>query len=376
MRVLILTHEYPPVGGGGGRVVQDEAEGMALLGHDILILTAHHGALAKEEKQDRITIRRLPSLRKEAFRADLKAMGGFVTAAFFSGIKAVHQWRPDVIHAHFAVPSGFAAMLLSLVTRVPYVITAHLGDVPGASPEKTGNWFRYIQPFTQPIWKHAAAVTAVSDFTRQLALRTYDVKIEVVHNGVDLNEYDPGKIRVNQPPVIFFAGRFAEQKNLLNLVRVLGRLKDLQWSAVLAGDGMLMGEVRELLNAEGIADRVKLPGWVTTGEVLDWKRQSDILFMPSLSEGLSIVGLQAMAMGLALVMSDAGGNVDLVEQGVNGYLFAPNAVDAYETALRGLLQDQEILLGMRRASRGKAEAYALPRIVAEYEAVLQRAGRH
>ena len=67
--------------------------------------------------------------------------------------------------------------------EVPYVLTAHLGDIPGASPEKTKKWFQYIQPFTPPIWKNAARVIAVSEFSRTMALKSYNVPIDVIPNG-------------------------------------------------------------------------------------------------------------------------------------------------------------------------------------------------
>ena len=170
MRILVLIHEYPPVGGGGGRVAQDLCQGFVQHGHEVRVLTAQCGGLPAQEDQDGIQIIRLNSWRREPFRADLRAMAGYVLAAVAKGLPLIRSWKPDVIHVHFAVPAGAAAWLLSLFSGVPYVLTAHLGDVPGGVPEKTGKWFRWIFPFTPPIWKRAAGVAAVSEFTRSLAL--------------------------------------------------------------------------------------------------------------------------------------------------------------------------------------------------------------
>ena len=94
-------------------------------------------------------------------------------------------------------------------------MTVHLGDVPGGVPEKTGNWFKWIMPFTRPIWRDAKHVIAVSEFTRQLALEHYEREVEVIPNGVDLDRLRPAGIKVNEPPRIVFAGRFhgAEKPN-------------------------------------------------------------------------------------------------------------------------------------------------------------------
>ncbi len=155
----------------------------------------------------------------------------------------------------------------------PYVLTAHLGDVPGGVPEKTGKWFRWIKPFTPPIWRRAAKVVAVSEFTRSLALKHYPVDIAVVPNGVDLQALDPGEIVVHDPPQVAFAGRFMPQKNPLQIVESLAAVADLPWQCVMMGDGPLRPAVEEAIARHGMQDRFTLPGWVTPQEVIDCYRQ-------------------------------------------------------------------------------------------------------
>lgn len=375
MRILVLIHEFPPVGGGGGRVAQDLCQGLVKRGHEVRVLTAQCGDLPNHEERDSILLLRLRSGRSELFRADLKAMLGFVWASFWEGLRQIRSWKPDIIHVHFAVPTGVSAYLLNLFTNVPYVITAHLGDVPGGVPEKTGKWFRWIFPLTPSIWRHAAGIAAVSAFTRDLALNSYDVPIEVIHNGVDLNALDPGEIMVGNPPQVVFAGRFMLQKNLLQLVRSLVAVQDLPWACTLIGDGPLRAEVETEIAHQNLGDRFTLTGWMTPDQVIEQYRQSDLLFMPSLSEGLPVVGVQAMAMGLALVLSRVGGCVDLVEEGRNGYLFDPSDTPGFEYALRELLGNPDKLRSFRLASRAWAQNFELERIVIQYETLLELASQ-
>jgi glycosyltransferase involved in cell wall biosynthesis len=261
------------------------------------------------------------------------------------------------------------------VSGTPYVLTAHLGDVPGGTPEKTGGWFHMIYPFTPPIWKRAARVTAVSDFTRSLALARYPVTVEVIPNGVDLQEAAAGAIVANQPPVVVFAGRFMQQKNVVQIARVMNRLADQDWRCLMLGDGPLKPEVEEEIARGGCAQRFELPGWVTPQQVLDAFGRADILFMPSYSEGLPVVGVQAMAKGLALALSSAGGNPELVQEGRNGILLAPEDEAGYEEALRGWLSSPETLLAARQASRELAQRFDLVKIIDAYEQVLRAAAR-
>ncbi|MDZ4158162.1 MAG: glycosyltransferase family 4 protein, partial [Anaerolineaceae bacterium] len=216
---------------------------------------------------------------------------------------------------------------------------------------------------------------AVSDFTRSLALKHYPVNIKVIPNGVDLEAINPGEIVTQEPPHIVFAGRFMEQKNPLQIVRTLAAVRDLRWTCALLGDGPLRPSVeREIANA-GLVDRFTLTGWVTPEEVLDWFGRSDILFMPSRSEGLPVVGVQALAMGLAIVASRVGGFVDLVSDGKNGWLLDCRDQPGFESVLRKLLGSPGELLKMRQNSRVIAHRFDIRWVVDAYEGLLTEAAQ-
>jgi glycosyltransferase involved in cell wall biosynthesis len=373
MRVLVLIHEFPPIGGGGGAAARDICIGLAKRGHEVKVLTAHFGDLPKRETINGVDVIRLASLRREAFRARLPEMSAFVLAGLRAGAVLSRVFHPDVIHAHFAVPAGAAAWTLSRLTKIPYLLTAHLGDIPGGVPEKTGKWFRFIQPFTQPIWRDATRVVAVSNFTRGLALQHYTVPIEVIPNGVDVTSLRPPTLELHKPPRLVFAGRFAEQKNPLQIVRVLARLRHLEWTCSLLGDGALLEPTRREIESLGLTDRFHLPGWVTPEQVIAEFQRSDILFMPSRSEGLPVVGVQALACGLALVVGRAGGFVDLVDG--NGSLHDPDDSDGMAAALSSLLSNPADLLAARQKSLALAQAFDIERVVEAYEGIFKEVVR-
>lgn len=370
MRVLVITHEYPPIGGGGGAAARDICRGLARRGHEVKVLTAHYKGLAARESDSGVDVIRLRSWRGQPFRASFLEMGTFVLASLWAGRRLTRVWQPDAIHAHFAVPAGAAAFMLSRSTRVPYLVTAHLGDVPGGVPEKTDRWFRWLLPFTHRIWRGAKRVVAVSTFTRDLALKHYNVPIEVIPNGVDASALAPRTLNVNDPPRLVFAGRFVAQKNPLMAPRVLAALKDLRWDCVMLGDGALLEETRAEVERLGLANRFRFPGWVETNDVLTEFSRSDILFMPSRVEGLPVVGVQALASGLALVVGRAGGFADLVAHGENGFLHDAEDADGLAASLRSLLSNPAALLSARQKSLTLAHSFDIERVVNEYEKVL------
>lgn len=372
MRILVLVHEFPPVGGGGGRVAEDICSKLARRGHEVKILTTHIKGLSYKEERNGFQIIRFGSLRTQPYRASFLSMAAYVLAGLWAGRRLVGGFKPDLIHAHFAVPAGALAWMLARLTGIPYVLTVHLGDVPGGVPEKTDEWFRWIYPFTPRIWRNASEIVAVSEFTRQLALKKYNEKIQVVPNGVDLSTLMPERIFLNDPPRIVFAGRFMEQKNPLQFVQTLNNLKELKWQCVMIGDGPLMQDVKCAIDDYGLADRFQLTGWLDPQDVLNWFDKSDILFMPSRAEGLPVVGVQALAKGLAIVASRVGGFVDLVDDDKNGYLIQEMDVVKFSSSLAGLLSDSQRLLSFRTASLEKARLFELEQIVKEYENIFLR----
>ena len=371
MKILVLIHEFPPVGGGGGPIARDLSLQWVKAGHQVRVVTARFGDLPYQENIEGLEVIRLDCHRTEAFRAKMKAMVGYITAAVKYCCFECRDFQPDLIHVHFAVPNGPAAMLASKKMKVPYVITAHLGDIPGASPEKTKKWFSYIQPFTPPIWKKAARVVAVSEFSRRMALNSYNVPIDVIPNGIDYEMIRNPQIVRHETPGIAFAGRFVPQKNLLQIVKTLAQVKDLNWQAVLIGDGQDKEMLLDRVKAEGLDGRIEFPGWKTPEEVIDIFHHSDILFMPSLTEGLPVTGIQGMASGMALLLSNAGGNPEIIREGSNGFIHDPEDTEGFAKDLRTLLQDPDLLLKMRKNSLEQAASFDIRRTAADYLKVFE-----
>lgn len=132
-------------------------------------------------------------------------------------------------------------------------------------------------------------------------------------------------------------------------------------------------EVKAEIEKLGMSERFHLTGWVTPADVLREFSQSDILFMPSLSEGLPVVGVDALVKGLAIVASNIGGFLDLVEPKENGYLIEVQDEAGFSSALRDLLSNRERLAQFRCASLEKAKNFDIEKITDQYEEIMQAA---
>ncbi len=380
MKVFTLCYEYPPVGGGGGRVAQTVARELVRRGHEVRVQTAALGWKSSEEDDEGVRIFRTASGRAKADTCRVHEMGLFCATSFFSTLRHIRIWKPDVIHAHFAMPTGLLAWAAHKFTRTPYVLTAHLGDVPGGVPEQTSTLFRLVAPIARRVWVSAATCTAVSSFVQELAQRAYGRPVERILNGIDLSDAPPPRALSQAPRRLLFVGRLSVQKNPVFLIEALAKLPRRDWHLTIVGDGPLLPAVRESIQTHGFAANVTLAGWLAASAVQQKLRSSDILLMPSLSEGLPVAAIEALKYGLAIVASDIPGVRDVLENGVNGYTFPVGDSAVFAQRLGSLLSSEQTLATMQQASLEKARAFDLAAITDAYErtlrlAAMSRAGK-
>lgn len=373
MKILVLCYEYPPIGGGGGNVAKAVAEQLVARGHEVRVQTAALGWKSIRETIGGVEVFRTASLRKVPDTCTVREMGLYLLTSLRPTLRHIRQWQPDVIHAHFAVPTGLLAWFVRAVTGVPYVLTAHLGDVPGGVPAQTDRMFRLIGPVARRIWRHAAAATAVSSFVQELAETAYGRPVTRILNGIELSDSPLEPAEPHSPRRLVFIGRLNPQKNPVLLIDALAELRDANWTLTLIGDGPLMGEVKAAIARHGLGYRIALTGWLTPPQVHAFLNNGDILCMPSVSEGLPIVGVEALKFGLAIVASDIPGLHDVIDDGVNGYFVPVGDHEAFATRLRRLIDNESTLAAMKRASWEKARRFDLGCVAHEYAHVLQQA---
>jgi glycosyltransferase involved in cell wall biosynthesis len=363
MRVLVLNYEFPPIGGGGGEVSKNIARFLVQLGVEVKVLTAHWGNLPLHESIDGYEVYRTPSLRRYPDRCTVREMFAFTFFNLLPSLRLARQWRPDLIHVHFAIPVGPLAYLVKKIYHIPYIVTLHGGDVPGFDPQQTDNWYRFLLPFTRPIWHQASAVISVSRSLYELAQQAYpEVPVAIIPNGIDCDYFTPS----GEPPHVsdrvrfIFVGRIAEQKGLAYLIQALPLLRQrtrIPFELQVVGDGPLRHELETLASQLGVSDCIQWTGWVPQSQVRDWLREADAFVLPSLMEGHSIALLQAMGCGLPVVTSDAVGNRDVVHVGENGFLVRMRDVEAWADTLAALIENRELRERMGKCSREMVDSY-------------------
>lgn len=374
MRILVLNYEFPPIGGGGGRFTADLCRHLTRFGHDLRVQTSWFRGLPVHEIREGYEIYRTWAGRRQAHTCTVPEMALFLATNLVPALRHAASWRPRVVNVHFAVPTGVLAWIIRQTVGTPYVLSAQLGDVPGGVPLQTDHLFRWLKPFTTPIWRDAAAVTVPSAEVAGLVQRAYGLAAHVIPNGVELEALNPQPLNVHKPIRLVFVGRFSPQKNLVFLLEVLEKLRDLDWRLDLVGDGPLRRELENRGRRKGLAGRIYFHGWVTPEVATAIMRHSDLLVMPSLSEGLPLVGLQALGLGLALATSDHRSFQNIVQDGHNGFFCPVTDSDVFARRLRDILANPPVLLAMKRASLEMAPRFEAGKVARQIEELLLVAG--
>jgi len=262
------------------------------------------------------------------------------------------RFRPDVVYAHFLVPTG---LLAALTSRAPLVVTAHGRDVRnvGARPG--------VAAATRLVVRRAATVVAVSDYLRrELEAKVPEArgKTEVVSSGVDLERFrvEPAPDGV---PRFLCVGSLTERKNVRRLARAFDRLGE--GTLTFVGDGPLRGELARIPGVElvGAVPYEEVPGRIAAARVV---------CQPSLIEPFGQALLEAMACGRPVVATRIGGPPEFVPPDA-GVLVDPTDDEALTRALREAMA----LPCPNAAARLAAEVHDVTSQAERIESILRRA---
>lgn len=288
----------------------------------------------------------------------LLLLPGLVLSLVLALRAEVRRTHPDVVHAHWILPGGLAAALLARRGRPRTVVTLHGTDV-----ELAAGWLR---PLARWVLRRVDAVLAVSEPLARRAEELIGLPAGAVAVGrlplpVDLASVaiPAGERRV------LAAGRASKEKGFDVLVAALALPAAAAVKATLVIDGPQRAALEADLAARGLGDRVEVRGLVPRRELFALMADHHLVVVPSRTEGLGMVALEALAMGRPVVASAVGGLPEVVAHGVDGVLVPPDDPGALAAALATVALVQPVAAAAaphRPASviTAHAAAYGLP----------------
>jgi glycosyltransferase involved in cell wall biosynthesis len=331
MRILLVSNMYPSSDRPEyGVFVARLADALRARGHEVEGVVLHAGARGPVS-----TPRAYARLAREA-RA------------------AVARHRPDVVYAHFLVPTG----LVAIATGIPYVITAHGSDVRNMRRSPV------VAALTRPVLRRSSAVICVSAYVAKMLAAPDGVTVEVIDCGVDTERLRPvarARDTNGNGPRFLFIGSLTHRKNIERLLLAFAKLGG--GTMTIVGGGPL----EERLRATAPVG-TRFVGRLTQDGVAEEIAKADVVCLPSLEEPQGQAMLEALARGRPVMATRVGGPAEVLTPGI-GALVDPLDVDSIAT---GMLAAAALPVPNREAVRVAAE-HALPLQAERVEAVLARA---
>mgnify|MGYP000326121131 CR=1 FL=1 len=328
MKPYVIQLVSNPVWGGGEQYVLDLSRKLIDAGYGVEVVARPAADVVSKFRQARVPVRKLP----------LRGNIDFISSIALGRIIRKAPAGPVVIHAHNfkTAANAVTARRLSGRADVRVVVTRHL-----VKPGKTDSYHT-------DLYREIDRIVFVSALSRDRFLSSSPVvdrsKICVVHNGVEAIAAEPLLHHgADAVPVIMWHGRINPEKGLDTLIEALGSLTSRQWQLKLAGTGQardvspLVRRIREL----DMADRVEWLGYVNDVPAEIREQNVFVGVLPSrVPEAFGLALLDYMSCGVPVITTDNGAQSEIITDGVDGMLFAPDDSEAMARALGRMIDDR------------------------------------
>jgi len=378
MRILLITHRFPPSLGGTEVIVSSLACLLKDRGHSVTVACPSTTASQKLlESTDGVSVIRYWRRRWQPKSATIGLVINRACAAagFAAGLITLSSiilvYRPTVVHMHLPVFAEFFFIQhLRALCRFRLVVSFHGGEMGNCQPGRPSTRLRRLSSLLAA----ANAITAVSEpLAEHVAAldekRNY--RWHIVPNGVRHLTHLGTRFEHGRPFVLG-VGRLETVKGFDLLIAAFHKASMTAFDLLLAGDGGEISVLRDLAQQLGISQRVFFLGRCDTAKVQATMEACQFIVIPSRAEGFGLVALEAMALGKPIVATSVGGLPDLVPSPPNK--LASPTIDSLSLSIRDMatvISDPIATNAIRGVNRSRAQLYSLDRMVTLYERTYQ-----
>jgi N-acetyl-alpha-D-glucosaminyl L-malate synthase BshA len=362
---------YPTVGGSGA-VAAELGKQLARRGHTVHFVS-YRLPFRLDDFNRNIYFHEVEALAYSLFEHPPQDLA---LAAKMAEVAREHAL--DLFHVHYAIPFAVTGLLAQqmLGAGAPRLVTTlHGTDITLVGQDRS---FFEITRFGI---ERSQGVTAVSEFLRRMTVEEFGVKnhIEVIPNFVDLSAFCPSRayrdrsaVGANGDKILLHVSNFRPVKRVLDVVRILERVvREVPAVLLMVGEGPERASAQALARRLGLEKRVRFLGRMDRIEELTG--MADVFLLPSELESFGLSALEAMACGVPVVGSDAGGLHEVVKHTETGFLLPVGDIEGMAARAIELLRDDEHRRALGQAARRRAEAlFNADRVVSQYERYYER----
>ncbi|MAD30396.1 MAG: N-acetyl-alpha-D-glucosaminyl L-malate synthase BshA [Flavobacteriaceae bacterium] len=368
MNIAIVCY---PTFGGSGVVATELGIALSAKGHEVHFIT-YHQPVRLEALQHHsmhfheVNIPEYPLFKYQPYELAL-------SSRLVDVVKNAHI---DVLHVHYAIPHAYAAymakkMLMDEGIQIPIVTTLHGTDITlvGSHP--------FYRPAVTFSINHSDRVTAVSQSLKQDTIRLFDIKtnIEVVPNFIDIEKIDSvGKpcertlLAEKEEKILTHISNFRPLKRIMDVISIFERLSpEISCRLMMVGEGPEKIKALDYVEKKGLSDKILFLG--NSNEIDKILCYSDLFLLPSEKESFGLSALEAMAHGVPVISSNAGGLSEVNKEGYSGYLSNIGDIDEMVSKAKNLLLNENLHKQFKQQAKKQASLFSLERIIGKYETI-------
>lgn len=371
MRIGIVCY---PTFGGSGVVATELGMELAKKGHEIHFITYNQpvrlDSLSKNVHYHEVHVPEYPLFLYQPYELALSSK--------IVDMARLHQI--ELLHVHYAIPHAYAAYMAKQILKeegihIPVVTTLHGTDITlvGSHPV-------YKPAVTFSINK-SDAVTAVSEDLKAQTQSIFKVKkeIHVVPNFIDLDRHQPNftdcqrtLMAKDYERIITHISNFRKVKQIPDVIQIFNNIqKEIPAKLMMVGDGPEREPAELLCKKLGIENKVIFFG--NSNEIDKILCFSDLFLLPSISESFGLAALEAMAFGVPVISTNAGGIPEVNKQGYSGFLSNVNDIEDMSKNALKILKRPEDLKQFKLNAKNQASIFNIHKIVPKYEAIYDQA---
>jgi N-acetyl-alpha-D-glucosaminyl L-malate synthase BshA len=356
-----------PTFGGSGVVATELGKALADKGHEIHFITYSQpvrlGSLRKNVRYHEVNVSDYPLFLYPPY--ELVLASKMVDVAKHEGL--------DLLHVHYAIPHASAAYMAKQILKreginLPVITTLHGTDITLLGRDAS------FEPVISFAINESDAVTAVSQSLRTDTYKLFGINIDIevipnFLNATPLNENVVQEIREEYAPngtaMLIHISNFRPVKRVMDVMEIYKRVNELKPSIlIMVGDGPDRSKAEQFARDNQLNDVVFVGNVKNPMELLS---AADVMLLPSESESFGLAALEAMASGVPVVSSNAGGLPELNRHGVSGLMSNVGDVDEMAKQVFYLIEKEERLLKFKDQARERANAFSLEAVLPLYE---------
>jgi N-acetyl-alpha-D-glucosaminyl L-malate synthase BshA len=303
----------------------------------------------------------------------------YETALASAMVDVINNHQLDLLHVHYAIPHASAAYMAKKIVEaqgryIPTITTLHGTDITLVGRDKT---FAPVVAFSI---NQSDAITAVSQNLKDETFRTFVIEkdIRVIHNFVDTRRFHRKPIDAfrkviapNGERILLHASNFRKVKRVQDIVRIFEIVrKKIPSKLLFVGDGPERAEAESLCRELEIIDDTRFVG--KQEQMEDILAVADLFLLTSEYESFGLAALEAMAAGVPVVSTNAGGLPEIAIQGDTGFLDDIGDIHGMSDHAIQILQNEETLKKFKANAVAHAKNFDIHRIVPQYEALYNR----